>query len=82
MTKKAAAKKANMGLTACHKYYLQYRKDHNIAVHIPKCITQDQIDKLIHYIVDDKMSINRASKKANMTCTTGTKYYQRYLNSQ
>jgi hypothetical protein len=70
MTIKAASKKANM---SCHygtKYYRQYLKDHNLTIPHLNSIPQDQINQFIRYIVDGKMSITAASKKANMSKTT------------
>jgi Asp-tRNA(Asn)/Glu-tRNA(Gln) amidotransferase B subunit len=63
------------------KYYRQYLKYHNLDLRPHKC-TQDQINELIGYIVDDKMSILAASKKANMSNKTGRKYYHQYLKDR
>jgi hypothetical protein len=77
----AASKKANMSNKTGRKYYHQYLKDRNIDGPIGKCITRDQINQPIGSIVDDKMSITAASKKANMSEPTGQKYYRKYLKS-
>jgi hypothetical protein len=42
----------------------------------------NEINELIKYIVDGKMSINAALKKANISSCTGIKYYHHYLNDQ
>jgi hypothetical protein len=55
--------------------------DRNIDFRMRKR-TQEQINQLIGHIVDDKMSKTAASKKANMSCATGSKYYRQYLNAQ
>jgi transposase len=78
----AASKKANMSNETGRKYYHQYLKDRNIDGPIQNVITQEQISELIRYIVDDKMSIIAASKKANMSDNTARKYYRLYLKDQ
>jgi hypothetical protein len=45
-----------------------------------KRISQEQINQLIGYIVDDGMTITAASAKANMGLTAGSSYYRRYMN--
>jgi transposase len=82
MTIKAASKKASMCLDTGRKYYRQYRKAHHLDVPIKNVITEEQKSELIRYIVDDKMSINAASKKAKISHPTGSKHYHRYLNGQ
>jgi transposase len=77
-----ASKKANVSLTTGYKYYRQYLKDRHVDYPIQKVITQQQKSKLIGYIVHDKMSIPAASKKANMSFTTGYKYYRQHQNNQ
>jgi transposase len=77
----AASKKVNMSVVTGRRYYRQYLKDNNLAP-IQKVITQEQQSELIGYIVDDKMSIKAASKKANISSTSGQKYYHRYLDAQ
>jgi hypothetical protein len=62
------------------KYYRQYLKEHHLDYPIQKVITQEQKNELIGYIVDTKMTIKAASKKANMCETTDHRYYQQYLN--
>jgi transposase len=78
MTIKAASKKASMSVNTASKYYCRYLKDHKLDLRPHKC-AQAQINKLIGYIVDDKMTLKAASKKANMSAPTGIKYYHQYL---
>jgi response regulator of citrate/malate metabolism len=78
MTVKAASEKANMVESTGSKYYRRYLMDHNLDLR-PKEFTQDQINGLIRYIVDDGMTLTAASKKVNMSVTTGRKYYRQYL---
>jgi hypothetical protein len=78
----AASNKANISNETGRKYYHQYLKDHNIDDPIRKRITKYQKIELIGYIVDEKMSIKVASKKANIPYATAHKYYHEYLNIQ
>jgi transposase len=78
----AASKKANVSLNTAYRHYYRYLEDHNIDRLIGKYTTQEQKSELIGYIVDNKMSIKAAAKKANMSQSTGRKYYQQYLNVQ
>jgi transposase len=79
MSIRAASRKANMKYSTGHYYYRQYLKDHNLDVPIPKRYTQEQKSVLIGYIVDNKMTVKAASKKAHMSGSTGHKYYHQYL---
>jgi hypothetical protein len=45
-------------------------------------MTQEQKSELILYIVNGKMSIKAASKKATMYYNTAYKYYRQYLNNR
>jgi hypothetical protein len=81
MTITAASKKANIDRCTGGKRYRQYLRDHHLDVP-QKFITQEQKSKLIGYIVHDKMTITRASKKTNMHQATGSRHYQKYLNDQ
>jgi hypothetical protein len=65
-----------------HKYFKQQNPDIPTPSHIaaPKCYTQEQINEVIHYIVNDKMSIRAASKKTNFCSVSARKYYRQYLN--
>jgi hypothetical protein len=84
MTIKAAAKKANISQLTASKYYRKYMKD-NIqqekAIH-GNALPQEKVTKFISYVVDDKMSIVAASKKAKIGFGTGQKYYKNYVNQQ
>jgi transposase len=82
MSIKAASKKANMCESTGRKYYGKYLKEHNIDDPSPKYVTRDQINQVVGYIVDDKMSITAASKKANKNPATGRKYHHQHLNDQ
>jgi transposase len=84
----AASKKAKMNYVTGYKYYHKYFKEQNPDIPTPshiatrKCCTQDQISELIGYIVDDKMTVVAASKKANVPYNTAYKYYRQHLNGQ
>jgi transposase len=75
----AASKKANVSFTSAYRHYYRYLEDHNIDVPIPKRHTQEQKSELIGYIIDNKMTIKAAAKKANMSQSTGNRYYHQYL---
>jgi hypothetical protein len=77
-----ASKKANMDHNTGHKYYRKYLKDHHLDVPIRNIITQEQKSKMIGYIVDEKMTIKAAAKKANMSCSVGHKHYHQYLKDR
>jgi hypothetical protein len=80
MTLQAASRKVNINLTTAGRYYRQYLKDSNIEHPVKrKTYTQDQINELIGYNVDDKKPIKAASIKANMPYITAYKFLQRYL---
>jgi hypothetical protein len=81
MTFKVALKKVNMSDNTGRKYYYQYFKDRNLEITTQKC-TQDQIDELVGNIVDNKMTLRAASKKANVYEQTGRKYYREYLKDR
>jgi transposase len=87
MSLDAAAVKAKMGKNSARRYYRQYSEVPNHKIPVPpkmgqavRSCSQGQINALIRYIVNDKMSIENASIKANMSERTGGKYYHRYLN--
>jgi transposase-like protein len=75
MTIRAASKKVNVNKATGRKYYHQYLKDNNIDGPIQRYITEEQKSELIRYIVDDKMSIKAASKKAKISRSAGRVYY-------
>jgi transposase len=70
----AASKKANMSNETGRKYYHQYLKDRNIDGPMKNVMTRDQINQLIGYVVDDKMSVTAAAKKVNVPYSTAYKY--------
>jgi hypothetical protein len=75
-----ASKKAHMNRHSSARYYLQYLNDNNIKLPVArKTYLQDDINKLIGHIVNDKMTLTAASKKANMAYSSGYKYYRQYL---
>jgi transposase len=81
-----ASKKANMSVTTGKRYYRRYISDpkNEIPTHLqhhPPC-TQEQITNLVRYIVDDKMSVKKAAKKAKMCEATGRKYYNRLVRDR
>jgi hypothetical protein len=57
-------------------------KGHHLDDPFQNGIAQERKNKLIGYIVDNKMSIKVAAKKANISQSTGRNYYHRYLNVQ
>jgi transposase len=80
----AASRKTNFCPWSAGKYYRQYLIDNSMDIPVikNKRYTQDEINKFIGYIVDDKMSVIAASKKANMSAPTGIKYYRQYLKDR
>jgi hypothetical protein len=84
MSISAASKKAKLSVKAGGKYYHKYFKE-NPDITVPSHInhltryTQEQINEVISYIVDDKMSINAASRKANIGHSAVSRHYQQYL---
>jgi molybdenum-dependent DNA-binding transcriptional regulator ModE len=85
MTLKEASAKAKMDYDSARRYYKRYLEDpnHNIPVSISRQhYTQDQKNEFIGYIINDKMTIKAASKKANIPYDSGYNYCQKYLNNQ
>jgi uncharacterized protein YqkB len=85
MTIKAASRKASMGVNTASKYYCRYLIANNMEIPVPgytKSYSQDKKNEFIGYIVDDKMTITAASKKANISLITGRKYYHRHLHAR
>ncbi|KAI8884295.1 hypothetical protein K501DRAFT_332740 [Backusella circina FSU 941] len=88
MSLREASRATNMPLSDVKFYYERYSKDpnHKTPVQLSqvnkrnRTCTQDQITRLIHYIVNDNMSVQSASIKANMCSFTGRKYYTQYMN--
>jgi transposase len=85
MSIKAASRKAGVNNNTGKTYYRNYFKVQNPDIPKPshiatrKCYTQEQIKEVISCIVDDNMSINAASKKANITPYIAGIHYQQYL---
>jgi Asp-tRNA(Asn)/Glu-tRNA(Gln) amidotransferase B subunit len=77
----AASKKLDIPNSTGCSYYHRYLKNHNLYIPSNR-ITQDQINKLIRYILIDKMTIKAASEKVNMSYKSGKKYYRQYLTDQ
>jgi hypothetical protein len=85
MTVKEATAKANISSTSGKYYYAKYLKDpdHNIPVpQLQQHYTQDQKNKLLDYIINDKMSIPAAAKKAKVYENTGGEFYYKYFKEQ
>jgi transposase len=75
----AASRKVSFNEDSARKYYRQYLNANNMEIPVTKkTYTQDERNQFIGYIVDDKMTIRAASKKANMCEATGRKYYHQY----
>jgi hypothetical protein len=81
MNVRAASRKVNMDQSTAAKYYRQYLKDNNIEHYEPKNkpYSQDRINKFIGYIVDDKMTIRAASRKANINQNSSYRCYHKYF---
>jgi hypothetical protein len=82
MTVAVASKKVKMSVDTGRKYYRQYLKEHSLDMPMPIRYTQEQKNELIGYIVDDKMTITAAAKKANMSRSAGHVYYCQYLKNR
>jgi hypothetical protein len=81
----AASKKAKMNYVTARYHYHKYFKQQNPDIPAPNHITtykhytQEQIKEVIGYIIDDKMSINAASRKTNISPDAGRRHYRQYL---
>jgi hypothetical protein len=80
-----AAKKAGMTASTARRYYARYLHDPNCEIPTPhnrsnniNC-TKQQVREVNGYL-DDNMSLNAASAKANMSIYNTRKYYDIYLN--
>jgi transposase len=85
MTVKDASEKADMPYHSASHYYNRYLKDPNHNIPVPRMrqsYTQDQKNEFIGYIINDKMSILAASKKAKMSPGTAKQYYHKYFKQQ
>jgi hypothetical protein len=83
-----ASIKANIGLSSAYHYYNKYIQDSERKIPTlnrgsnggGKLPTKNQIEALIGYIVNDKLSIRAASAKVNLSNSSGGRYYNIYLN--
>jgi hypothetical protein len=85
MTIKETSEKANMDYNSCRYYYAKYLEDPNRNIPMPQfhqTYTQDQREAFIHYVINDKMSMRAASKKAKMNPGTAKDYYRKYFKVQ
>jgi hypothetical protein len=85
MTITAASRKAKMSRNTATRHHRQYLIDNNMEILVhryTKPYSQEQKSELIRHIVDNKMSVNAASKKVNMYLRTAYKYYYRYRKDQ
>jgi hypothetical protein len=79
-----AVRKLNIHQTTASDYYKLYINDPETKISVPRnpigrTFTQEQIGNPIGYIDTDKMTVKKASAKANMSCDSGYKYYNKYL---
>ncbi|KAI8885294.1 hypothetical protein K501DRAFT_270871 [Backusella circina FSU 941] len=89
MTIEEALEKANLSTWSGKKFYKKYLDDPNHEIPHPfnpanntgQCSSHEKVKALISLIVDDNMSIRAAAKEVNMSNTTASKYYYRYLNN-
>lgn len=87
MSKQEAADKVGLTENSVHYYYSKYLNNPKHETPVPgkptifahKSPTQEQINKLIKYIVEDKMSIMEASRKAHIHHYSARVYYKAYL---
>jgi hypothetical protein len=84
MSVTAAARKVNIGKNTGIRYYNLYKNDPEKKISLPqnqapRIPTQEQIENLIRYINQDKMSVAQAAIKANMHYSSGNYCYNRYL---
>jgi molybdenum-dependent DNA-binding transcriptional regulator ModE len=79
----AASRKVNVDHQSARRHYRQYLKGNSMEISVSnygRRYTQDQINELIRYIVDDKMTIRAASIKANINRSSCYLYYHKYIN--
>jgi hypothetical protein len=75
---KPALEKANMTVSGGSKHDRNYRNGRVRFLHF----TQEQMAQFISYIVDEKMSMETALKKANMPLMYCESNYTRYLHDR
>jgi AraC-like DNA-binding protein len=81
-----AVKKAGMAASTAKKYYARYLYDPNREISMPhnrssnlNC-TKQQVRDMIGYLVNDHMTLNDTSAKANMSRYNARRCYDTYLN--
>ncbi|KAI8884360.1 hypothetical protein K501DRAFT_312881 [Backusella circina FSU 941] len=88
MTLSAASANGRISQKMSKRYYYQFQNDPNYEMSILKekkgapstrC-TEEQIKKLISYIVEDRISVETASMKAEVSDETGRRYYCQCLD--
>ncbi|KAI8882582.1 hypothetical protein K501DRAFT_273529 [Backusella circina FSU 941] len=85
----AASLKTGMCYSTARKYYKMYLNNPDHEIPIPsirigkRCphFTQTKIHKVLGYIINDKMSIAAASRKANMSYNSVTRHYNKFENN-
>jgi hypothetical protein len=85
MTVTEASAKVNLAYNSGRHYYSKYLKDPNRNIPVPQLqqsYTQDQKNEFFNYIINDKMSIKAASRKARVNLGTAQKYYYTYFKVQ
>jgi iron-sulfur cluster repair protein YtfE (RIC family) len=82
MTMKEASAKTNITYDSCTYYYAKYLKDPNHNIPVPRPLqyyTQEKREVFIGYIVNGKMTIKAASKKAKISSSVVKAYYHKYF---
>jgi hypothetical protein len=85
MTIKEASAKADMPYSSACQYYARYLKDPKYTIPIPQlrqCYTQEQREAFLGYIINNKMSVKAASRKAKMNPNGAKNYFHNYFNVQ
>jgi hypothetical protein len=80
-----ASRKAKFSKDTARRYNRQYIDDNNMGTPIANVgnrFTHDKINGFLRYLFDEEMSIEAASKKANMSSPSGRRYYEKYLENQ
>jgi transposase len=82
-----ASKKVQIGYITAFYYYNLYKNDPEKNIPLPQHLskdrartyTQEEITKLIKYIIDDGMSVLAASARLNLGYSTALTYCHKYL---
>jgi hypothetical protein len=85
MDVKKASAKANIPYDSGKYYYAKYLEDPNHTIPIPQLhpsYTKDQKSEFIGYIVNDKMSMRAASRKAKIKSEAVRHHYHKYFKVQ